>query len=68
MLGTPHGDLDGLSLGTYYGIELGWLEEYTDGTTDVNLEGSWLGFWIGSVVGLEIGKIMVMKYVYGMGK
>ena len=55
MLETTLGSLDRLSLDTYYGIELGWLEGSTDGNTYDNLEGSWLKFWLESVVGLELG-------------
>ena len=56
MLGKTLGALYGLSLGTYDGIELGWLEVSTEGTTYDNLEGSWIGFWLGLVVVLDIGK------------
>ena len=53
--------MDVLSLDTYGGVELGLLEGSTYGTTYGNLECLWLGFWLGLVVRLELGKMMVMN-------
>ena len=63
VLGTTLGDLGGLSFDTYGGIELGWLESSTGGTTYGNLEGSWIGFCLGLVVGIKLGK----NYGNGLG-
>ena len=46
VLGTTLGDMDGLPLGTYDGLEIVWLEGSTYGNkydkVDVLLLGSWL--------------------------
>ena len=42
VLGRTLVALGGITLGTYDGIELGWLEGSTDGAVDVNIGGY---FW-----------------------
>ena len=43
MLGKKMGDMDSISLGTYDGIKLVYLEGSTDGTADCTVEGLLLG-------------------------
>ena len=55
MLGTTLEFLDGILLGIYVGIELGYLGFSNDGTKDDKFDGLLLGYWLGSVDTLELG-------------
>ena len=52
VLGTTLGALDGLSLGTYYGTELGWLESSTDRAADGKPKGLLLSACLVGSIGL----------------
>ena len=52
MLGTELGYLDGISLGTYYGTVLIYLEGSTEGLEEGNFDGFLLCAWLKSFVGL----------------
>ena len=47
--------MDGIPLGIYDDLYIGFLEGSNDGIIDSNLEGLLLGVWLVSVDGIELG-------------
>ena len=52
---SSFGDLDGFTLGTYDGTDIGSLEGWTERTTGGNIEVLLLGDWLGCLDGIDFG-------------
>ena len=65
---SSFGAMDGFTVGTYYGSDIGSPEESTERTTGKNFYGLFLGEWIGSLDGIEIGTNVVNELGLSDGK